>query len=47
MLLCELVAGYVPLTLRCELQVAESSVTIPHVKHVIDACTSNQVGKHE
>lgn len=25
-------------------QVAESSVTIPHVKHVIDACTTNQVG---
>lgn len=24
-------------------QVAESSVTIPHVKHVIDACTTNQV----
>eukprot|EP00878_Enallax_costatus_P045707 GHUV01055164.1.p1 GENE.GHUV01055164.1~~GHUV01055164.1.p1 ORF type:complete len:246 (+),score=98.16 GHUV01055164.1:35-739(+) len=23
--------------------VAESSVTIPHVKHVIDACTTNQV----
>jgi hypothetical protein len=22
---------------------AESSVTIPHVKHVIDACTANQV----
>lgn len=25
------------------MQVAESSVTIPHVKHVVDACTTNQV----